>query len=293
MNSMTGFGRAECQQDGWKVSVELSGVNRKQTEIALSLPRGFSSLETGVRQRLTQAISRGRVNAQISITRDKGLESVGVLNEELVRSYGEMFARISELVGRPLSESAQDYLRLPDVLLSEASSPELEPELCTSLLERALEEALEGFLEMRGQEGLALKEDILTRLAFLEERREQILEQAPLVVARYRELLLKRLQESGLSLDWSDERLLKEVGIFAERCDIAEEGTRLKSHFELFRQKCESAEPVGRPLDFLCQEINREFNTVASKANDSVLAHCVVEAKTELEKIREQIQNIE
>ena len=157
----------------------------------------------------------------------------------------------------------------------------------------ALKAAISNLVEMRTREGDDLKQDTLDRLDTLETESSSIESHSPSVITRYRENLHRRLKESGLELDLSDERVLKEVGIFAERCDISEEVTRLRSHFAKFREYLDSSAPVGRSLDFLCQEINREFNTIGSKANDATLAQHVVTAKTELEKIREQIQNVE
>ncbi|HEY8961378.1 MAG TPA: DUF1732 domain-containing protein [Luteolibacter sp.] len=152
---------------------------------------------------------------------------------------------------------------------------------------------MEQLLAMRLSEGEHLKEDLLARLAVLEAFAATISTYAPGRPARQREILLKRLREAGLDLDPNDERVLKELAVFAERCDISEELTRLSSHFRKFRDYLDAAEPPGRALDFLCQELFREFNTIGSKANDAGIAQAVVEAKTELEKVREQVQNVE
>jgi len=148
-------------------------------------------------------------------------------------------------------------------------------------------------MAMRASEGGHLKKDTLDRLSSLESEAKEIEVYSPTVLNKYRENLHKRLQESGLEIDLTDERLLKEIGLFAEKCDISEEITRLDSHFIKFREYLDSDQPAGRSLDFLCQELNREFNTIGSKANDAQLAQHVVNAKTQLEKIREQIQNVE
>ena len=157
----------------------------------------------------------------------------------------------------------------------------------------ALKAALKDFTAMRAAEGANLKADVLGKLDTLEQFRLSIAEHAPSVPVRLREAMLKRLAEADLSVSADDERIIREVALFADKCDISEEITRLSSHFDQFRTLCGSSAPAGRPLDFLCQEIFREFNTIGSKANDSTLAHLVVAAKTELEKIREQVQNIE
>ncbi|MED6299645.1 MAG: YicC/YloC family endoribonuclease, partial [Verrucomicrobiota bacterium] len=168
-----------------------------------------------------------------------------------------------------------------------------EPEDVWPFVEKALKESLSKLLEMRSTEGAHLKSDLESRLAILKGFLQQIAEQAPSVVKRYRENLMKRLDAAGIELNLDDERLIKEIGLFADRCDISEEITRLESHFAQCHKYFTSDEAVGRPLDFLIQEMGREINTIGSKANDASIAQIIVESKTELEKIREQIQNIE
>jgi uncharacterized protein (TIGR00255 family) len=186
---------------------------------------------------------------------------------------------------------ASDFLRAPGVITFEDSGWDVEE--ARTAIEPALSTALEKLVEMRTAEGADLKTDLLVRLIILEDHAKIISVATPKVVARQRELLHNRLREADIDLDLNDERLLKEIAIFAERCDISEETTRLDSHIGRFREYLDSDEPVGRSLDFLCQELNREFNTIGSKANDSGIGQNVVGAKTELEKIREQVQNIE
>lgn len=287
---MTGFGRGEATDHNIIVSIELSGTNRKQAEIVVNLPKAWMIFETSIRQKLVESISRGRVYANVSLSPAEGGSGALRLNESLAREYGAIMDRLSALRGKPLVESISDFLRVPDMVSSAES--DMDEESMGDLITRALDGALGAFLAMRTAEGAHLKEDMLARVDRLESLSSMITEHAPSVVVRYRESLQRRLQEAGIPVDLSDERIIREIGLFAERCDIAEELTRLRSHFEQFRSKCEE-EGVGRSLDFLCQEINREFNTIGSKANDATLAHCVVEAKTELEKIREQVQNIE
>lgn len=292
MNSMTGFGRGEARDDKYNVSVELSGVNRKQSEVAISMPRNLTVLETSVRQLVLSSISRGRVSVSISIERAEGAALNVSLDEEKATAYAALFSRLAEVAGRPLVESVSDYMRIPGMETGD-NTGEIDAEGVAPLVDAALQSAMEGFLQMREKEGENLKKDMLVRLGILSGFIDEMKGHSLQVVERYRELLHKRLNEAGISVDLGDERVIKEIGIFAERCDITEEFTRLGSHFTLFRAKCSLPEPVGRPLDFLCQEIFREINTIGSKANDASLAHLVVEAKTELEKIREQIQNIE
>lgn len=295
MNSMTGFGRGETRSEEMNISVELSGVNRKQSEISISLPRGLSELETKVRQTIAARISRGRVGVSVSVEKAGIAAADLLLDEDKVCAYNKVFLHLLEIAEKSglvvPPPTLRDYMNIPDIL--SGNNAEWNTEAVDALLSQALETALEGFISMRRQEGEHIRQDLLSRLDNLEKTVDAMKELAPQVVVRFRENLHRRLNESGISLDLNDERLIKELGIFAERCDIAEEFTRLKSHFAQFRTKCASNEPAGRPLDFLCQEIFREFNTIGSKANDAQLAHHVVSAKTELEKIREQVQNIE
>lgn len=292
MNSMTGFGRGEARDEEYNVSVELSGVNRKQAEIALNLPRHLTALETQVRQFVLSGISRGRVGVSISVERVEGATVNVRLDEAKAAAYAAIFERLSQIAGRPLVESVSDYMRIQGMEVSDSSS-EADVEKVGRLVDSALSAAMQAFLGMRRAEGENMGNDLLSRLNTLEAMSEKMKEYAPQVVTRFRESLHRRLNEAGIAIDLNDERLVRELGIFAERCDVTEEFTRLDSHYEQFRLKCSSSEPVGRPLDFLCQEIFREFNTIGSKANDASLAHLVVSAKTELEKIREQVQNIE
>lgn len=291
MNSMTGFGRAVAQTDRYNILVELSGVNRKQTEIAVNVPRHYTEWDASVRSLVQGAVSRGRVGVSISLERTEEADGSLRLDEKKLASLAELLNRAAGLAGQPMSLQASDLLRL-DIISSEPETV-LSAEEAWPAVEEALKAALQDFTAMRAAEGANLKADVLGKLDRLEQFRLQIAEQAPAVPVRLREAMLKRLADADLSVSADDERIIREVALFADKCDISEEITRLSSHFAQFRTLCGSSAPAGRPLDFLCQEIFREFNTIGSKANDSTLAHLVVSAKTELEKIREQVQNIE
>lgn len=291
MNSMTGFGRAAVQTDRYNILVELSGVNRKQTEIAVNVPRSYAEWDASVRPIVQGSVSRGRVGVSISVDRLEEAEGGLQLDEKKLSSLVGLLNRAADVAGQPLSLQASDLLRL-EIIASE-SETSLSPEEAWPAVREALEAALKDFISMRAAEGANLKADVLGKLDTLEQFRLRIAEHAPSVPVRLREAMLKRLAEADLPVSADDERIIREVALFADKCDISEEITRLSSHFDQFRALCDSSAPAGRPLDFLCQEIFREFNTIGSKANDSTLAHLVVSAKTELEKIREQVQNIE
>ena len=291
MNSMTGFGAATAPLKAASLRIELSGVNRKQAEIVINLPRAWAELETRIRERVAAGVSRGRVNVAISLQAADDASGPLTLHEAKLRALTAQLARVQELTGQAVPLSTDVLLRLG--ILTEETEADVPAEEAWAAIEPALQQALDAFLAMRAREGAHLRADLLARVAKLRECREQLVAHASEVVQHHREALSRRLAESGLPLPLEDERLVKEIALFADRCDVSEEMSRLESHLHQFEQLCNSAEPLGRTLDFLCQEIFRELNTTGSKANSADLAQTVVAAKTELEKIREQVQNVE
>ncbi len=288
---MTGFGRAEHASDGMIARVEIATVNRKQADIHFSLPREIAALEGDLRKLVLEFVSRGRVNVSINLERTSGsAQSLG-LDSARAQALEAAFQELSAVLDRPIKPEASDFMRAPGIITFEDSG--WDPEEAATAITPALSSALANLVEMRTAEGEDLKVDLFARLAILEDHAKVIETATPKVVERQRELLHNRLRDAEIEIDLNDERLLKEIAIFAERCDISEETTRLAAHINRFREYLESNEPVGRSLDFLCQELNREFNTIGSKANDAGIGQNVVGAKTELEKIREQVQNIE
>jgi uncharacterized protein (TIGR00255 family) len=230
---------------------------------------------------------------QVVIRADRGATSSEklVVNEALARQYAEGLSRLATGLNVPAAFTANDMVRWPGVFGIEQS--EVSAEHALPHIEKAVDEALQNMINMRLKEGVHLKADISARLDALQSMFQAAEQMAPQVVERYRDALRQRLADAGLPLLLDDERLVKEIGLFADRCDITEEITRAASHITQFRTYMDSGEPVGRPLDFLSQELFREINTMGSKANHAQLAQLVVRAKTELEKIREQVQNIE
>jgi len=291
MQSMTGFGRAQSVTTNYQVEVEISSVNRKQVDVAVSLPKPFASLETAVRKFVSERISRGRLNVSIKLAANDAAAQTSQINEAKATQIYEQLMSISQKMPALGTPQWQDVLGFSEVIESAQVSVDAE-EAFTEILP-TLDQAFQHLQKMRHDEGDNLKVDLTSRLMSLRQLRERISEVSSKTVGHYREVLLERLRALDLALDVNDERVVKEVAIFADRCDISEEVTRLDSHFNLFEQSLQKNEPVGRPLDFLCQEINREFNTISSKANDAALAQLSVQGKTELEKIREQVQNIE
>ena len=291
MNSMTGFGAATAPLAASTIRVEIGGVNRKQTEVAVTLPRAWAALETNVRDLVAGSVSRGRVNITISLQQSPGAAAPITLNRERLAALVEKVAEMEQVLGKSVDTSLDAMLRLG--ILTEETENDLPIDDVETAVIPAVREALQAFLTLRAQEGANMKQDLLSRIGTLRQFRAELMQRASGVALRHRETLLKRLEESGLPIPADDERIIKEIALFADRCDVTEEMTRLESHLNQFERICDKTEAVGRTLDFLCQEIFRELNTTGSKANDAELAQMVVSAKTELEKIREQVQNIE
>ncbi len=291
LKSMTGFGEGAATVSGIRVAVELSSVNRKQLDININLPRNLITLDAQVQRSIRAEFSRGRVSGIIRVDSPDGSDGSVIVDAKLAEQYVEGIRNAAAKLELQDDLSAETIARLPGVVSVERN--ESVADLAADALDAALAKALKGLAKMRSTEGRALEKDLRERVALLESSVKEIRKLAPTVVSGYREKLFQRLEEAGLDDLASDERIVKEVALFADRCDISEELTRLKSHMEQARKLLRSAEPVGRTLDFLCQELFREINTVGSKANEVEITRQVVAFKTELERIREQVQNIE
>lgn len=287
IRSMTGYGRAA---GAGELIVEISSVNRKNLDVAVSLPREWQQLEPEIGAAVKRRVSRGRVNVSVS-TDTPGEEGASLFNASEVESALRELAVLSEKHGIPFEP---DLNLLFNLASSIRSRPGLtEAEAVREELLRAVEEALEEMAGMRAKEGEALRNDLAERKKHLVDRLQKIRKEGANVVPDYRETLLKRLRQSGLEFSLEDDRVLKEIALFADRCDISEELTRQESHLAQFDEFLESPEPVGRKFEFLIQEIGREFNTIGSKANDSTISRLVIDCKNELERIREQVANVE
>ena len=293
MKSMTGYGRGECAQDGFKITVELSSVNRKQSEILVSLPRELESLETRVRDVVNQRIARGRLNAKVTLHAGEGAAAAKAhINVPLAKAYARELGRLAKELRLPDNLNLDLLLRAPGVLQTDESLADAES--FWPAIERSLSQALAALVKMREREGIHLAKDLHGRIDVMEKSVRRVQTVAPEMVERYREQLRERIRKAGVELPVpDDERLLKEVIYFADRSDITEELTRLTSHFKQFDDCVKSKEPIGRTLDFLAQEMNREINTIGSKSLDSRISREVVVMKAELEKFREQVQNVE
>jgi len=287
---MTGYGRGEHVQGGFKLSVELNSVNRKQSDISIKLPAELDELEPRIRDEINAQVSRGRINAVVTFHRGDAAEHVE-LDTALAKAYLRAIQKLQKELRLNGTLTLDAILRAPGVLKLAEST--LNADALWPSVESALKKALDRLVKMREKEGKHLATDLAKRLDLLIAGATAIRTAAPDTVKRYREQLHARIKEAGLEVPIDDERLAKEVVFFADRCDITEELTRLESHFQQFRASLKSAEPVGRTLDFLAQEMNREINTIGSKANAAEISQQVIKMKAELEKIREQVQNIE
>jgi len=288
---MTGYGRGEADYNGVKISVELNSVNRKQSDIVVNLPRDLAELEPRVRQTINESISRGRTNVVISHHDGFGAVRRLALDTELARSYHEAMRAMQRELNAPGEITIGTILQAPGVM--RVPEDTLKADEVWPVIERALRTALAELIKMREREGKHLAKDLIHRLKAMRKRLKEIRLLHADVVKKYRDALLDRIQKAGLPIGSDDERLIKEVSFFADRSDISEELTRLESHLAQFAHHLRKNEPVGRTLEFITQEIFRELNTIGAKANDAAISQHVVACKAELEKIREQIQNLE
>jgi uncharacterized protein (TIGR00255 family) len=268
-------------------------VNRKQSEVATVLPREMEVLEAQVRDEINRHIARGRVTARITFHAIEGKTSArSHINRPLAQAYAREFNRLAGELDMPGLVTLDVLVRAPGVLQTDAELADAETFWPT--VEKALRQALAVLVRVRVREGQHLCKDLRGRIDCLRKAVARVRKRAPQVQARFREQLLERIRNAGVDDQQLDQdRITREVVLFADRSDISEELTRLESHFQQFDDCLKSAEPVGRMLDFLAQEMNREINTIGSKANDAAISREVVILKTELEKFREQAQNVE
>jgi uncharacterized protein (TIGR00255 family) len=290
---MTGYGRGTAAFEGRQIAVELSAVNRKQAEISLTLPRELLELEPRVRDEINAHISRGRLIVVVGLHAKGGGKDArhGAIHLAAAKAYRDELETLRKSLKLAGEITLDQVLRGPGVL--DTGDVEIETEAAWPALRKALKSALEQFVQMRKREGEALAADLRKRILAMQRNVKTISVLAPKVMEHHRGSLLERAAKAGLEIGDSDERLLKEIVFFADRSDISEELTRLRSHLDQFFEQMGKDEAVGRTLDFLLQEMFRETNTIGSKANFLAISQVVVGMKTELEKVREQVQNIE
>lgn len=290
IRSMTGFGRATYEVDGRTYTVEIKSVNHKYNDINIRLPRFLNSIEDELRKQIQNSISRGKIDVFINFDNysDKGYNIK--INRNLAKEYLTELKSLADETGVPFELSVIDVSKLPDILKMEEDGDE---ELIAGELKVALSEALKNFVDMRTKEGEKLTEDMKKRVDWIEAKVSEISKFSSTLVEEYIEKLETRVKEL-MKTDVVDEtRLAQEIVIYSDKCSIEEELTRLKSHISQFNDLLKGSSPIGKKFDFLVQEMNREVNTIGSKANCLEITNRVIDIKTEIENIREQIQNIE
>ncbi|MGH7996046.1 MAG: YicC family protein [Opitutaceae bacterium] len=286
---MTGYGRGEATVGGRSVAIRVSSVNRRSLDVTVSLPEGWESLEAAVIERVRRFASRGKIHVEVEAAQAQGAGADW--NADEVRAILEKLAGFAAAQRIPFQPTA-DLLWAVASSRRQAVAPPGHESAGPALLE-GLDVALREFAQMRAKEGETLFADFLSRLAVLRRSIEAVAERAPKVAPAYRDLLHKRLREAGLELDLNDERVLKEIALFADRCDVSEEITRFRSHLDQLASLLVSDGEIGRKAEFLLQELGREAHTLGAKANDLAISRQVIELKNELERVREQMANVE
>ena len=289
--SMTGYGSAKGSVEGQEITVELKSVNNRYLDCSVRLPRNFLFAEDTVKQAVSAGVSRGKVDVFVSAQASQDSGTVVSVNEELARGYRDAVARIAETLGLESGLNAFSLARFPDVLTVERR--ELDKDKAAAALSEITAKAVEEFNAMREREGERLRRDMLGKLETIEGLVSVVEERSPQTVKEYRERLEARLRDILADRSLDEQRVITEAAIFADRTAVDEETVRLRSHIAQFRTMLEEGSPIGRKVDFLVQEFNRESNTIGSKCSDASLAKVVVDLKSEIEKIREQLQNVE
>lgn len=293
IKSMTGFGRCRTVLHGREISVEIKSVNHRFFEFSCRTPKGYGFLDDKLKALVNSRVSRGKIDMFVTVGAAEDTPAEVKINHSLVSGYINAMKEISETYGIENDVTVMAISRFPDVY-TVSKAPENEEEITADVLEAA-NTAIDGFIAMREAEGEKMKADILGRAEVILATVDEIDERSPQTVKEYEERLLDRinrtLQDYNINID--EQRVLTEVAVFADKVAVAEETVRLRSHFAQLSKIMESQTPIGREIDFIIQEMNREANTIGSKVQDAEIAHKVVKIKSEIEKMREQIQNIE
>ena len=293
IKSMTGFGRCRTVLHGREISVEIKSVNHRFFEFSCRTPKGYGFLDDKLKALVNSRVSRGKIDMFVTVGAAEDTPAEVKINHSLVSGYINAMKEISETYGIENDVTVTAISRFPDVY-TVSKAPENEEEITADVLEAA-NTAIDGFIAMREAEGEKMKADILGRAEVILATVDEIDERSPQTVKEYEERLLDRinrtLQDYNINID--EQRVLTEVAVFADKVAVAEETVRLRSHFAQLSKIMESQTPIGREIDFIIQEMNREANTIGSKVQDAEIAHKVVKIKSEIEKMREQIQNIE
>ena len=291
MRSMTGCGVGKAEVNGWEVSVDLKTVNHRFFDLSMRLPRNLTFLEPTIREELNKHIVRGHVEAYVVVRNIMNGSARVEINLELAKSYRDAAEQLAELLGKGKNDLQASRLLTMDGVAT-LTENEMDQDVVTEACRQAAEAAARQVADMRIKEGCNLQEDLTVHLSEVEKIRAQILERAPKIVEEYREKLTARIQ-SLLQDNPDPQRMAQEVALMADRCAIDEELSRLDSHIRQMKVFLQAENEIGKKMDFLIQEMNREANTIGSKASDAAVAQMVVDLKSEIEKLREQIQNVE
>lgn len=293
IKSMTGFGRCEAEINGREITVEIKSVNHRYFEFSCRTPRGYGFLDDKLKSYVNSRVSRGKIDMFVTVGANDEAPSEVTVNHQLVSGYLNAMKEISDTYGVENDVTVVSLSRFPDVFT--VHKPAEDEEQITNDVLSVARTALDSFITMRETEGEKMKADILSRANTILSIVGEIDERSPQTVAEYEERLLERIKQTleDYEVEIDEQRVLTEVAVFSDKVAVAEETVRLRSHFAQLEKFLEYDEPVGRKIDFIIQEMNREANTIGSKVQDAVLAHKVVDIKSEIEKIREQVQNIE
>lgn len=293
IKSMTGFGRCEAEINGREITVEVKSVNHRYFEFSCRTPRGYGFLDDKLKSYVNSRVSRGKIDMFVTVGANDEAPSEVTVNHQLVSGYLNAMKEISDTYGVENDVTVVSLSRFPDVFT--VHKPAEDEEQITNDVLSVAKTALDSFITMRETEGEKMKADILSRANTILSIVGEIEERSPQTVAEYEERLLERIKQTleDYEVEIDEQRVLTEVAVFSDKVAVAEETVRLRSHFAQLEKFLEYDEPVGRKIDFIIQEMNREANTIGSKVQDAVLAHKVVDIKSEIEKIREQVQNIE
>lgn len=291
IRSMTGYGRSQQTLDGREILVEIKSVNHRYFEFSARVPRAYGYLEEKLKSFLQGKVSRGKIEISVTIYNIEGKDALIEVNSSIAKGYVDALRRANEILELKDDITLSNLIRLPDIFNVIKNTED--EEVIWNYVKVAAEDALNSFVSMREAEGVKMREDVEQRLDYIEKLVEKVEERSPMVTEAYRERLYNKLSEILNDKKIDEQRILTEAAVFSEKTAVDEETVRLKSHINQFRNLLEINEPVGRKLDFLIQEFNRESNTIGSKAQDVEIIKIVVELKSEIEKIREQIQNIE
>ncbi|MBE6819731.1 MAG: YicC family protein [Ruminococcaceae bacterium] len=291
IKSMTGYGRSQQLADGMNITVEIKSVNHRYFEFSSKLPRSYGFLDEKLKSFFNGKLTRGKMECYVQIEAVEEPDTVISLNHSLVKGYLDAYKELAETYGLENDVKVSDISRVSDIFAVRKQAAD--EDRIWAAVQTVAQEALNGFIAMREREGERLKADVLYRLDEIIGNVEFIEERSPQTVAEYNEKLLGRLKELLGETHIDEQRILTEAAIFADKIAVAEETVRLRSHISQLRSFLEQSDAVGKKMDFLVQELNREANTIGSKAQDVEIARRVVSIKAEIEKIREQIQNIE